>query len=665
MTASESEAAAALMLAKMRQAPAAMDASGIERNWQDWLPAVAPKTYSAGFEWFHADFWDWYWPILQMRRKGIAVPEDVPLDCFLPWGRGLAKSSSMEGLALAEGAMIGEAFGVYISSTQDKAREHLQAIRDLIEGSEIAKFYPKLANPRLGKFGNQRGWKSDAIYTDGGFGLVSCSLEQGIRGLKDGNRRPSFIILDDIDERDDSLDTKAEKFESLTQDALPMLAPYGLTVFGQNLIYNGSIAHDTLTGKADWFKHCRIVGTKDGANWKPVNTYQDDLEIEKRGNRPTIIAGTPNWKRLDRQVSQRLLDKIGERSFWRECQNQTAPDPEELVWKTFSPQHSIITWEEFAAVFGTSRIRSDFNLVAGYDRGDTGPDKHPAVITVAAIAPERSALAGDVFIFYEYVASAIEDIGDMATHLIEDLSLLCDHPEIAQAEAMLSQSFAPGLPETKAWDLRYAAGSAIPFRIFNGSHEALGERKTFRVKWGLPVAAGKSGKTEGLEQLHHYCKVEDAPHPFFENLHGRPNLYFVVAPEQYEAATDRFGLQRLRWEAENLKWDKNITTRDVPSKLGDDATDTVKHYMQTFALIGESLSEYEKDEAKLVPKFRQESIAALPPEERDNALLGRMVQQTIIRKREGARHKHWSHEDFAPEVEETSTNGAVNWWQRS
>lgn len=572
----------------------------------------------------------------------------------------------MEGLALAEGALIGEAFGVYISSTKEKSREHLQAIRDLIESSEIANYYPALANPRLGKFGNQRGWKADAVYTDGGFGLVSCSLEQGIRGLKDGNRRPSFIILDDIDERDDSLEIKAEKFEAITQDALQMLAPFGITVFGQNLIYNGSIAHDTLLGKADWFKHSHIVGVRDGAKWKPINTYRDDLEIEKVNGRPTIVKGTPNWSRLDRRASQRLLDTVGERSFWRECQNQTAPDPEELVWKTFSSQHSIITWDEFHDVFGTRRIREDFTLYAGYDAGATGPDRHPAVITVAAVAPERSRLAGDVFIFYEYVALATEDVGDMATALIEDLSRLCDHPEIAQAETLLSMSFAPGLPEDAAWKYRGQAGALMPFRIFNGSHEALSERRTFKVDWGLPVNAGKSGKTEGLEQLHHYCKIEDVQHPFFPSLHGRPNLYFVVAPEQYEVAIDRFGLQRLRWEAEHLKWDKKITTRDVPVKMGDDATDTVKHYMQTFALSGQSLTEHEKDEKKLAPHFRAEAIAALPPEQRDLAELGRMAQKSLIRKREGDKHAHWSHAEFAPDAdEEKITADGVNWWQRA
>lgn len=589
------------------------------------MPAVAPKTYSAGFEWFHADFWNWYWPLLQLRRKGLPVPLELSLDCFLPWGRGLGKSACLEGLALAEGALIPGAFGVYISSTKDKAQEHLQSVRSLIESSAVGRYYPQLANPRIGKFGNQRAWKSTAVYTDG-FAIVCCSLEQGIRGLRDEERRPTFILLDDIDERDDSAETKKEKFEAITQDALPMLAPYGLTVLGQNLIYNGSIAHDTLEGKADWFYGCHIVGVKEGSRWKPVNTYQDDLRIEKVAGVPTIVAGTPNWSRLDQPASQRLLRKIGERSFWRECQNITAPDPEELVWKHYSAERNVITWSQFKRVFGRDRIRQDFNLYAGYDRGNTGWHRHPGVFSVAAVAPERTRLAHDVFIFYEYVASATEDVGDMARHLIQDLAQLCDHLEIQQAAGLVAKSYLPGISEDQAWDLRFEAGSLIPFERFNGSHEGLSERNTLRLKWGLPVRAGAAGKTEGLEQLHHYLKPETSPHPFKPIL-GRPNLYFVVADEQADVAHDRFGLQRHRWEAENLKWDRNVLTRDVPTKLGDDATDAVKQYMQTFALAGREKSAQDKAEERLHAQYQSQNLPLRGDPRRDAVFTANAIQR--------------------------------------
>src|SRR5262249_54497299 len=209
--------------------------------------------------------------------------------------------------------MIGRAFGVYISSTQDKAREHLQSIRDLIESSEVAAYYPGLSNPRLGKFGNQRGWRAEAVYMESGFGVVAGSLEQGIRGLRDSEIRPTFILLDDIDERDDSLKTKQEKLDTLRFDALPMLAPFGISIFAQNLIYSGSIMDDTLARKADWFHLRHQVG--------PVNTFQDDLDIQKVDGRPMIVAGTPNWSRISRGIAQALLNLIAEEEIYPECQN--------------------------------------------------------------------------------------------------------------------------------------------------------------------------------------------------------------------------------------------------------------------------------------------------------------------------------------------------------
>jgi hypothetical protein len=175
---------------------ASRNAADIEDSWPVWLPAIAPKTFTSPFEWFHAKLLDWYWALLSLRAASEEIPENLPLAGLLALGRGLGKSTILEAIALAEGAHIPRSFGVYISSTQDKAKEHLASIRDLIESSEIAHYYPGLANPRLGKFGDQRGWRAEAVYNDSGFGIVAASLEQGIRGLRDSEIRPTFILLD-------------------------------------------------------------------------------------------------------------------------------------------------------------------------------------------------------------------------------------------------------------------------------------------------------------------------------------------------------------------------------------------------------------------------------------------------------------------------------------
>src|SRR5262245_52538363 len=531
---------------------ASRDAADIEDSWRVWLPAIAPKTFTAEFTSFHAEFLDWYWALLSLRAAGEPVPENMPLAGLLALGRGLGKSTILEAIALAEGAHIPRSFGVYISSTQDKAKEHLASIRDLIESSEVAHYYPGLANPRIGKFGNQRGWKAEAVYTDSGFGIVAASLEQGIRGLRDSEIRPTFILLDDIDERDDSPKIKQEKFDTIRFDALPMLAPFGVAIFAQNLIYSGSIMDDTLSRKLDWFHLRHAVG--------PVNTFKDDLEIEKVEGRPTIVAGTPNWARIGRREGQALLDLIGEEAVYRECQNKTSTPAEKLVWTGFDESMHVITWSQFNAVFGHPRIPAHWNLYAGYDAGTTGPDRHPAVFSCAATAAENGPLAGDIFVFYEFVAEAGQTEDDMAKALIEDLAIVWDSYPIRDAAKLVSESYMPNVTEKAAWQMRAQAGRMIPFRVFKGSHEAASERRTFQLKWGLPVTAGKAGKTEGLSQLRFYLKPERKPHPFNLGVTGKPNLFLVVADDQRQLPRDRFGLERHRWEERNLKWDVNVTT---------------------------------------------------------------------------------------------------------
>jgi hypothetical protein len=579
-----------------RRLPAA---AAIEKNYDVWFPAIAPKVFSHPFEWFHRLFLDWYWPLLKLRASGATVPADIPLAALLCLGRGLGKSAILEGVSLAEGAHFGEAFGLYISSTKDKCGEHLQNVRALIESSEIARYYPGLSSPRIGKFGNQRGWKADAIYTQGGFTLIAASLEQGVRGLRDLERRPSFILLDDIDERDDSLQVKQEKFETLSKDIVPMLAPYGLVLYAQNLIYSGSVMDDTINRKIDWFHLRHQVG--------PINTFQDDLEIEKIDGRPVITEGTPNWSRIDRPVAQDMLNKSGEESFWVECQNRTQPSPEKRVWKNFSESVHVITWAQFSSVFRSNRIPAHWYLYAGYDAGTTGPERHPAAFSVAAVAAENSPMPSDVFVFYEYVAEAVEVEDDMAKALIEDLAKLCDNPAIRQAAELVARAQQEKMTEADAWKFRRQAGRMIPFKIFNGSHEAASERRTFQ-KWGLSIQPGLAGKTEGLPQLRFYLNPERKPHPFKANVTGRPNIYLVVANDQVEAARDRFGLQRHRWEAANLKNDPNITSRDVPVKFGDDITDCVKHYLQTFALVARPKTLEERIEDEMPERFKQVNL---------------------------------------------------------
>jgi len=130
----------------------AADLDRIEADWRDWFPAINPDGFRHEFGDFHADIWNWYWPLLTRRLNDETVT-DIPLTLLAIMGRGLGKSATMENMVVCEGAQMQRAFIVYVSSTQDKADEHLATIRDVIESSQVARYYPGLSSPRIGKFG--------------------------------------------------------------------------------------------------------------------------------------------------------------------------------------------------------------------------------------------------------------------------------------------------------------------------------------------------------------------------------------------------------------------------------------------------------------------------------------------------------------------------------
>lgn len=119
----------------------------------------------------------------------------------------------------------------------------------------------------------------------------------------------------------------------------------------------------------------------------------------------------------------------------------------------------------------------------------------------------------------------------------------------------------------------------------------------------------------------------------------------------YEATITKTG--HITYAAPDGQWDDTVIMRALAWRAAK-------------IRIPVPLAEWEMEELKLAPHFRRDAIAALPPEERDLAELGRAVQQGMIRKRDGLKHRHWSHEDFPTEAsEEEVYTDRINWWQRA
>src|SRR5271157_4913460 len=166
--------------------------------WDDWLTTLFPAHFKAGFAERHVEMWEWEEAIVHGKR---------PRPLVAIWGRGGGKSTAAEAVVVKLGARQVRNYAWYVSSTQDKADQHVASISEMLEADSLSRYYPELARRRLGKYGASKGWRRERLSTESGLTIDALGLDTGSRGAKIGAQRPDIIILDDIDELQDSFAT--------------------------------------------------------------------------------------------------------------------------------------------------------------------------------------------------------------------------------------------------------------------------------------------------------------------------------------------------------------------------------------------------------------------------------------------------------------------------
>lgn len=112
---------------------------------------------------------------------------------FAEWGRGLAKSVVVDiSLPFSLWLRGEQVYMVVIGSSGDKAKQLLEDIRLEFE-----------VNPRIiADFGEQKNlgsWENGFFKTTSGFIGQALGVGQSCRGLRVGNLRPNYIVVDDIE----------------------------------------------------------------------------------------------------------------------------------------------------------------------------------------------------------------------------------------------------------------------------------------------------------------------------------------------------------------------------------------------------------------------------------------------------------------------------------
>lgn len=289
----------------------------LEGDWRLWITQLFPEYVSdrngeyIPFSFFHEEFWEWVWAI---------TPDMRPAPFIAIWGRGAAKSTSIELALVKLAGTKTRKYGLYVCEAQEQADDHVQNVAALLESTRFGKYYPSSSNRLVGKYGASKGWRRNRLRTAGGFTLDAIGLDTAARGAKMDDARPDVMVFDDLDSELDTPQIVRRKILALTRKLLPAGAPNMATMGAQNLVQPDGIFSQLADGRAKFLADRIISG--------PYKALEDmTYELNPETHKYTITGGRPTWVGQDLARCQQLLHDIGLEAFQSECQHEVEAQP--------------------------------------------------------------------------------------------------------------------------------------------------------------------------------------------------------------------------------------------------------------------------------------------------------------------------------------------------
>lgn len=293
-------------------------------KWDDWSKTLFPDYFYSDFGKHHEDMWQW----AESIKSGVK-----PKACISIIGRGGAKSTNAEGIVVRLGSTKRRRYAWYVSGTQDKADAHVGNIGFMLEKDSFSKYYYSMSSRAVGKYGSSKGWRRERLHTASGFIIDSLGLDTGARGVKIEDKRPDLIILDDVDELNDTIATVLKRINIITKTILPSGSKDCAVLFVQNLISPESVASRLLDGRADFLKNRIVIGPVPAVKNLAVNEEtQDDGTTRYK-----IVGGEATWSGQSLETCQEQIDEWGYTAFRNESQHDV--HARDNLWSTINFAH--------------------------------------------------------------------------------------------------------------------------------------------------------------------------------------------------------------------------------------------------------------------------------------------------------------------------------------
>jgi hypothetical protein len=517
-------------------------------GYETWAKTLGRRTFKKPFAPFHHRFWQWYWPARMKLLRGEMLTADE-LTALLIWGRGLGKSSHVEWACIAEGA-LGDGitdepgFVGYICADSGLAEGHLKSIRNRLDSTEIAHYYPGLANPRIDKHGYQTAWRQDYLATHSGWGIVPIGLKEGVRGGRLFDLRFTMFVFDDIDNRKFSADVTKKNLEIIAYEILPAGTPQTLKLFPQNLIREDGVLAQILNRETDVLSRRIVIGNEDG---DPQPAF-DEVELEPDEERPgsyRIRSVVPVWEGFDVNAAEVFLSDSGKAGFMAEYQHDLEGDRTEFVLQNWRDEVHTISRSEFAARYGARAIPYYWGRRWFNDWAKTNTAKHANVAGCLSVSAQNTELPGFVFLSDCLTFEAGTEADEVALRILKTISptvliggRLKGWDEIVRdAHRRELRDYTASVTDmiSMVRDVRSKVIPPIVRRIlkaqklndFRGSHEQNNNALVvYRDVYGLPFQPTNPGSDGGIELLNSLMKVDrNYPHPFRPDERGEDGQF--------------------------------------------------------------------------------------------------------------------------------------------
>lgn len=617
------------------------------KGWRAWYAAIFGQDFVDVWAEHHEEAIAWHWNARMAQRRG----EQPDYNSYFPiWSREHMKSSVARRIAVCDACLATspsvpaaerEGFCLYLSRNKDMVLGHASSIETLLTSDAVKNHYPLLSQVKKTQAGNSKGWRAAFIHTNAGYIFKFAGLDEGLAGGNIDDVRPTLIVPDDIDGRDDSATISDSRLNKLTTEVLPMAESRTLVFFPQNLISRFSTMYRIFKGQV------RVLTDRKPTQPVPAfRNFKTETQTVDGIVRDVIVSGEPTWKYFDKEKAQARLNRDGLKSFLRERQHEVEQSDEGLVIQNYDDGVHVITESQFAAVFGTREMPQHWNKHILHDWARTKTASHANVALTVAVASQNSPLPGRMFIFNPMSFPAGTEPDDVALRLLNSLTpaITTEHGERLTwvqliRDALTRENLERHISDTtKLLDARRNVMARVIPKYTKGvlraqtvaqlrmSHEAKGARDVYAKAFGLVFQPINPGADGGVDWINRYFAVDyHAPHPFDAAREGNSQM-FVVVPDAKaklnEALTpeELHDYDLLRFQLMNCRFrDPQVTASGMTEygilKMNDDFVNALMMGFHDNSIQAARLTHDEQIDAVTPECSRYETLKAASPHE--------------------------------------------------